>query len=147
MRSAKENDIKYNSFITNEYGIHLSNADSNNISCNYIYNNSYGIYLKAGSTGNNISYNNIIANTPWQFYNDQDDDVTATNNWWGTTDNDAINASVYDWTYASSKGNVTYRPKLDGESPCAEIPEPLTLVMVTLGLFEVIGAVYRKREQ
>ena len=152
IRNAKENNVRYNSFITNEYGIHLSNADSNNISCNYIFNNSYGIYLKAGSTDNTIECNNIIANGEynqtsggyeWQFYNDQEEDISATNNWWDTTDDNETNASIYDWQDNPEKGNVTYLPKLGGPSSCAEIPEPVTLVMVALGLLSVIGLLYR----
>ncbi|MCW7076006.1 MAG: right-handed parallel beta-helix repeat-containing protein [Candidatus Syntrophoarchaeum sp.] len=153
--STDENEIIQNTLASNEAGVYINNADYNNISCNYIFNNSYGIYLKAGSTDNTIKHNNIIANGElqddgsyhWQFYNDQEEDVSATNNWWGTTDDDQINASIYDWHDNSEKGNVTYLPKLGGPSSCAEIPEPLTLVMVTLGILGVIGAVYRKRER
>ncbi|CAD7774246.1 Periplasmic copper-binding protein (NosD) [Candidatus Methanoperedenaceae archaeon GB37] len=150
--NAKKNDIKHNSFITNEYGIHLSNGDYNNISCNYIFNNRCGIYFKSRSTENIIECNNIIANGEynetsggyeWQFYNDQEEDVSATNNWWGTADNDEINASIYDWEDNPEKGDVTYLPKLGGPSSCAEIPEPVTLVMVTIGLLSLIGILYR----
>ncbi|MHC1571333.1 MAG: right-handed parallel beta-helix repeat-containing protein [Methanosarcinales archaeon] len=151
--NAKKNDIKHNSFITNEYGIHLSNGDYNNISCNYIFNNSYGIYFKSRSTENIIKCNIIIANGEynstsggyeWQFYNDQDEDVSATNNWWGTADDDEIDASIYDWQDNPEKGNVTYLPKSeDGPLPCAPIPEPATLVMVALGLLSLIGLLYR----
>ncbi|OFV68400.1 MAG: cell surface protein [Candidatus Syntrophoarchaeum caldarius] len=150
--STDENEIIQNTLASNEAGVYINNADSNNISCNYIFNNNYGIYLKAGSTDNTIKHNNIIANGKlqddgsyhWQLYNNQKKDVSATNNWWGTTDNNEIDAGIYD--DEEGKGKVTYLPKLEIPSTCA-VTEPLTLVMVTLGILGVIGAVYRKREQ
>lgn len=153
--SAKYNNITHNTITQNNRGIYSRSADENNISCNYIaFNTECGIRLTSHSIGNTIECNNIIANGVlqadgsyhWQFYNDQEEDVSATNNWWGTADDNEINASIYDWQDNSDKGNVTYLPKLGGPSSCAEIPEPATLVMVAFGLIGVIGVVYRSRK-
>jgi len=152
---ADYNNITGNTVLSNtESGVYLTqSAKNNNISCNYIFNNRCGIYFKSRSTENIIECNNIIANGEynptsggyeWQFYNDQEEDVSATNNWWGTADNDEINASIYDWQDNPEKGNVTYLPKSeDGPLPCAPIPEPATLVMVALGLLSLIGLLFR----
>jgi parallel beta-helix repeat protein len=135
----------------NCYGIDLRYYSSDNeITCNWVHNNRKGFYLTGGSMGNNISYNNIIANGDynesshgyeWQFYNRQSADVDATNNWWGTKNNDTINASIYDWHDDAAKGNVTYLPKLDGPAPCAPIPDLPTIVLLTVGLLMLVGCV------
>ena len=158
LESSFNNNISCNTILNNiNDGFYLYDADDNNITCNWVaFNEKHGFHLISwgweNSTGNNISYNNIIANGAynttsggyeWQFYNDQEEDVSATNNWWGTTDDNKIDASIYDWEDNPEKGNVTYLPKLGGPSSCAEIPEPVTLVMVALGLLSLIGLLYR----
>ncbi|MHC1565745.1 MAG: right-handed parallel beta-helix repeat-containing protein [Candidatus Syntropharchaeales archaeon] len=151
--STSKNNITHNTITLNRRGIYSSAADENNISCNYIaFNTKCGIRLTSSSVDNTIKHNNIIANGElqddgsyhWQFYNNQKKDVSATNNWWGTTDDNKIDAAIYD--DEEGKGKVIYTPKLEIPSTCA-VPEPITLVMVTLGILGVIGAVYRKRER
>ena len=143
------------------YGIHLDDADNNLIICNWVHNNTdAGFFLTGGSTGNTIGDtdkgNNIITNGvrndtsggwEWNFNNSQTQDVTATNNYWGTTDTDDINASIYDWQDDTSKGNVIYLPIATGEVPCAPIPELATVVLLATGLLALVGYVgYRKRK-
>ncbi|CAD7779713.1 MAG: Periplasmic copper-binding protein (NosD) [Candidatus Methanoperedenaceae archaeon GB50] len=157
LKCSYNNEISCNTILNNiNDGFYLYDADDNNITCNWVaFNEKHGFHLISrgweNSTGNNISYNNIIANGEynsasggyeWQFYNDQEEDVSAINNWWGTTDDNEIDASIYD--DEEGKGKVTYTPKSDdGPLPCAPIPEPATLVMVALGLLSVIGLLYR----
>jgi parallel beta-helix repeat protein len=114
-----------------EAGIYLRYSSCDNeITCNLVCNNEErGFYLCWGSnTGNNISHNNIVENGnhnetsggwEWQFYNDQPDDVDASDNWWGTGDEASIAAGIYDWNCDSGMGNVTCLPCLDAPSPCA----------------------------
>jgi len=130
-------------------GIHLYSSSSNNITCNWVHGNDWsGFYLTGGSTDNNISYNNIIiaGGYEYQFKNYQSDDVNATNNWWGTTDNDIINASIFDWQDDPNKGIVTYLPKLGSPSPCAPIPELPTATLFVVGLLALVGYVRIRRK-
>ena len=104
----------------NQNGIALERSSGNNITCNLVRNNRRGLYTYHGSTENTISHNNIIENGDynetsggweWQLYNDQPDDVDASDNWWGTGDKASIAAGI--------KGNVTCLPCLDAPAPCA----------------------------
>ncbi|MCD6456838.1 MAG: right-handed parallel beta-helix repeat-containing protein, partial [Methanophagales archaeon] len=112
----------------NRYGIYLYNADNNNITCNWVaHNDQRGFYLYSGSTGNNISYNNIMSNGElqldgsyhWNFYNKQSDAVVAEHNYWGTTSSAVIVAGIKEDT-----GSVDYEPFLTAPAPCAPGPEP-----------------------
>jgi hypothetical protein len=80
----------------------------------------------------------------YQFYNDQANAVDAKNNYWGTNDDNTIDASIYD--NEEGKGTVTFLPKRDGESPCAPIPELATIIAILPGLVVLAGYVWiRKR--
>jgi hypothetical protein len=134
----------------------LEDSSNNNIVCNWVQNNiDIGFYLSDGSTNNNISHNNIIANGVsqgegsyhYQIYNSQIDDVDATDNWWGTNDNDIINKSIYDGYDNPSKGNVTFLPKLDRPDPCSPIPELSTIALFMIGLLTLVGYVRIGREK
>ena len=150
--SLTENTANSNS----RHGIWLYSSSNNNVSCNWVQNNSVnGFRLYDGSTGNTIENNNIIANGAYnaltggyeyQFYNDQQDDVEAKDNYWGAgMTNDTIDASIYDWQDDPSKGNVTFY-KRDGPSPCAPIPELPTIVLFCVGLLALVGYVgYNRR--
>ena len=156
MESSSNNALTNNTVSGNSRGIHLYNADGNTIVCNWVHNNTYiGFHLVSGSTDNNISYNNIIANGgynatsggyEYQFKNYQFDVVNATNNWWGTTDNDIINASIFDWQDDPNNGIVTYLPKLGSPSPCAPIPELPTATLFVVGLLALVGYVRIRRK-
>jgi len=139
-------NISGNSISGNGQGIRLRNADDNNITCNWVHANRRGFHLYTESTGNNISCNNIVANTDYSFYNNQTADVTATNNWWGADDNDAINASIYDWQDDQNKGNVTYLPKRSDPAPCAPVPELPTIALLAVGLLALVGYVRNGRK-
>ena len=101
-----------------------------------------------GSTGNNISYNNIMSNGVaasgswhYNFYNDQVNDVTATNNYWGTTSSAVIAESIY-----TTGGTVTYDPFLNDPDPCAPIPEAATIVLFSVGLVVLAGYLRIRRK-
>ena len=137
------------------YGIYLSNADNNNITCNWVHHNDgRGFYLTTGSTGNNISYNNIITNgdcsgvgCEWDFYNGQTNNVNATNNYWGTSDEAQINASIYDYyDDPVNCGIVNFSGFLSNPSQCAPIPEAATIILFSLGLLVLAGYLRIKRK-
>lgn len=119
------NEITGNTVMNNgKYGIYLWDADDNEITCNFVANNAEaGFYLRGGSTGNNISYNNIIANGnykeancgwEWNFHNDQYNDVTAENNYWGTDSAKIIAAGIKEDT-----GTVDFKPFESSPILCA----------------------------
>jgi len=155
--TARNNTLRANIVAKNKDGIYLNNAGSNNISCNWLYyNNRTGFNLTGGSTGNNISHNNIVENgahngssggREWQFYINQTDPVTATHNWWGTNENATINDSIYDWYRDNTKGNVTVFPRLYQPDPCAPIPEISTVILVGVGLVVLAGYLRIRRRR
>ena len=131
-----------------ENGIRLYDSDENEITCNWVaFNGQNGFLLTGESTGNNISRNNIFTNENYNFRNDQNADVVATNNYWGTNDDDTINASIYDWQDNPSKGNVTFLPKLTEPDPCAPVPDVAALVLFASGLVLISMFVYGRRKK
>ena len=115
-------------------------------------NNQRGFYLYNGSTGNTIGNNNIMSNGVasggswhYNFYNDQGDDVTATNNYWGTDNTTIIEESIYDKSDEGSKGTVTFLPIRSGPAPCAPIPELPTIILLSIGLLVLARYVWIKR--
>ena len=146
-------NISDNSVSNSSYGIYLNNADDNNVSCNWVHNNNQrGFYLYDGSTGNTIGNNNIMSNGVasggswhYNFYNDQSDNVTATNNYWGTDNTAVIEESIYDKSDEGSKGTVTYDPFKNSAAPCAPIPEAATIILLSIGLVVLAGYVWRRR--
>jgi parallel beta-helix repeat protein len=153
LSSGMDNCTIFNNSASNNYaGIYLNNADNNNISCNWVHhNNEKGFYLTSGSTGNIIGNNNIMsngasANDSWHynFYNDQENAVTATANYWGTDNETLIAESIYDWNEDSSKGNVTFGQR-SGPAPCAPIPELATVALFSVGLLVLAGYVVLRR--
>jgi parallel beta-helix repeat protein len=130
--SSSNNTVRENIASKNrDAGIYLrwSSTAKNNITCNLVCNNEKrGFHILDGGMGNKISHNNIVENGDynetsggweWQFENDQPDNVDASDNWWGTSDEASIAAGIYDWNCDSGMGNVTYLPCLDAPAPCA----------------------------
>ena len=155
LTSSSSNTVTNNTAnLNDDYGIFLYNADDNKITCNRVaHNDRQGFHLRVGSTGNNISYNNIMHNGAlqadgsyhWNFYNDQNDPVDAKHNYWVAADNATIDASIYDDEDGGNKGEVTFYPFLEGASPCAPIPELPTIILFSVGLIVLAGYVLRKR--
>jgi parallel beta-helix repeat protein len=136
----------------NNYGIYLASSSNNIISCNWVHNNTQqGFYLAGGSTGNDISYNNIIANGDynttsggweWNFHNEQADAVVAEHNYWGTDNSAVIAASIKE-----DPGTVDYDPFETGPVPCAPIPELPTIILFSTGLLALAGYVVLRRKE
>ena len=117
-------------------------------------NDGGGIYVKGGTVSlvhNNIignpqgsgiwlcvqpqelSYNNIYDNSPYDLRVDVAARIIATNNWWGTTDTAEINQKIYDYLDDSSLGLVTYTPFLTSPNLDAP-PTPPSGLMVYPGV-------------
>ena len=131
--SANQNRIWHNTILDNALnGIRLENSGGNSVQCNWLQNNSCGIYLYGIKT-TEISFNSIVANGvynvttggyEWQLYNDQDADVLAEVNYWGTDDASVIEASIKDDDEDPSLGAVDFVPALALPAPCAPGPTP-----------------------
>lgn len=119
--------IEKNLIIDNQCGILIrTKNDDSKIQDNTIANNKVGILYPTSSqtiTGNNIQGNSQ--------YNMQagSASVTATNNWWGTTNSSAIGNSFYDNKNDFNLGTITFSPFLttpNSEAPAIPIPTPTT---------------------
>ncbi len=98
------------------------------ITGNTVAGNVKGIYVGPNvSPEVKVNQNNIYANG----YNiEAASDVDAINNWWGTTDQQAINQSIYDYKNDSNLGNVSFIPFLTAPNPQAPAA-PMSIPTVT----------------
>jgi hypothetical protein len=96
-------------------GIGILAADT--VTNNLIANNGYGIQ-EAKDTAS-IHYNNILDNNKGSISISGSHDIDATNNWWGTTDAQAINQSIRDFKNDFNVGTVNFTPFLTGPSSSA----------------------------
>jgi hypothetical protein len=127
--------IKANQIINNQYAIY---GGVTSIEENLIMNNTYGIYgtavsIKANtivnnsvgirSVASNIFNNNIYNNTNYNIYlpSGATNNVNATNNWWGTTNTQTINQTIYDFKNDFNLGKVNFVPFLTEPNPQAPI--------------------------
>lgn len=108
--------IERNLVINNNYGIGVYVEGWATIQNNTISNNYVG--LKYGSTVAfpTISYNNFEDNS-YNFYSDVSKDVDVINNWWGTTDTQAIKQSIFDFEDDFNLGTVNFTPFLTAPNP------------------------------
>ena len=115
-------DVSHNVFI-------LGNIISNNTGCgissnrldmhirnNVIKGNDHGIYVEdrhgAQDQKYPIDYNYIYENALYDFCNLRKDDFNATYNWWGTSNETAIQEHIYDYYDDHDLGEVFYKPYL-----------------------------------
>ena len=101
----------------NYYGIVAAYGGGGLIQNNTITDNWDGIYYPVTSAL--ITYNNIFGNTQNNIALSTPVNVNATYNWWGTTDTQAINQTIYDFKNNPSLGNVTFVPFLTDLNPSA----------------------------
>ena len=139
--------IEQNIIINNGRGIVDKSAKK--IQNNTIANNTVGVYTYAPSQ---IIFNNIQDNSQYNIQKDQFSryyDVNATFNWWGTTDAQAINQSIYDKKNDFNLGTVSFVPFLTEPNPQAmpnedpEIPEfssfaTLLVILVSMATVMVV---------
>ena len=112
------------------YGILLDSSSGNGVTCNSVQNNGeVGVQLESGSTENNITWNNIVANGElqtdgsyhYQLKNSQSDAVDATNNFWGSgMNNRTIDAGIHD--DEEGHGKVRFYPFETDPVSCAPTP-------------------------
>lgn len=96
-------------FVRNWFGNNIPNVRNNTIS-----HNSVGIKYQYGTQESwlppytNITYNNIQDNTEFNFYlGSSEIYANVTYNWWGTTDQQAINLTIRDYKYALGAAKVS----------------------------------------
>ncbi len=116
-------------------GVEISSYSnySSDISNSLIINDSVSLYV----TGNNGSYdfqnNNFIRNTSYTLNNQSNRSITATNNYWGTTNSTEIENLIYHENDDLDLGAVTYDPYLTSLNTNAPISPPTNLVKQTSG--------------
>ncbi|MHA1989169.1 MAG: PKD domain-containing protein, partial [Promethearchaeota archaeon] len=119
-------NISNNTIFFNGKGIDFVGAPNKvNISNNTIRNNKYGILFPTGysyfpSPPNyyQMNYNNIFNNSKYNVKNGVPKnwgDLNFKNNWWGTTNTNLINQSIYDFYDDFNLGKVIYNPFLTKE--------------------------------
>jgi hypothetical protein len=105
--------IENNSIINNSIGIQLYQRDFfptiPKIENNIITNNAIGINVNVASN-ESVTNNNIYNNTNYNIANNGAANFNATYNWWGTTDTQAINQTIYDSKYNFKVGTVSFVP-------------------------------------
>jgi parallel beta-helix repeat protein len=108
--------IERNLVKNNNYGISVYVEGWATIQNNTISNDDVG--LKYGSTVAfpTISYNNFEGNS-YNFYLDVSKDIDIINNWWGTTDTQAISQSIFDFEDDFNLGTVNFTPFLTEPNP------------------------------
>jgi hypothetical protein len=101
---------------------------------NTISKNSVGLTLGYedqtghGSPLQKILNNNFQDNSNYNFYlSDSSSNINATYNWWGTTDTQAINQTIYDFKNDFNLGTVDFVPFLTEPSPAAPIVPTFTI--------------------
>ncbi|MFZ7137668.1 MAG: right-handed parallel beta-helix repeat-containing protein [archaeon] len=117
---------------------------------NTIANNDIGIYVKSSLT--TIRYNNIENNNSSIRLDETPNNIDSTNNWWGTTNIETINLTIYDYKYDFNLGKVNFTPILTDPNPNAEpeyalpIPEFSSWTILPLMLGIILGIVLVKKK-
>jgi hypothetical protein len=114
--------VKNNLIINNTYGIKALQRN-NWIYNNTITNNTIGVFSDAASQY--LSFNNLLNNTEYNMKVAASTyAVNATYNWWGTTDTQTINQTIFDFKNDFNLCEVNFVPFLTELNPEApEMPE------------------------
>lgn len=125
------NKIIGNSISKKDRGIYIGGGTDNSVSNNLIKNNkNEGIMMSGGTIINNtivgngnygirvngatkINNNEIYGNIKGELINDSSSEIDATNNWWGTTNEQLIITKIVDYFQDASKGIVKFQPYLN----------------------------------
>jgi hypothetical protein len=111
--------IVSNIIASNNVGVRVDAGVFSSILNNTIAFNNIGIRL--GSSSQNISYNNFQDTSGYNIYLGPGvtSNVDVANNWWGTTDTQAINQSIWDFKNDFNLGKVNFVPFLTAPNPAA----------------------------
>jgi parallel beta-helix repeat protein len=118
--------IEENLITKNGDGLDIYEAGDGYLQNNTIVNNDVGINLK-GDASMVIWYNNIEQNNQYNFYSEAKHSLVVLNNWWGTTNTQAINQSIYDFKNDFNLGSVYFVPFLNvsnSHAPTIPISNP-----------------------
>jgi parallel beta-helix repeat protein len=100
------------------------------ISDNTIRNNQKGIVVSNAPTLT-VNNNNLENNGKYSFYLYTGNNVNAVSNWWGTTDTQIIENSIWDSTFEPYDGTVSINPILTAPNPEAH-PNSLTFPSINM---------------
>lgn len=103
--------------ITNNSREGLYLGSTSIVTGNTISNNDKGISISNAGT-KTITNNNILNNGQWNIYA-YCGNIVATNNWWGTTDIQAINNTIYDNKFDPNLAAISINPILTAPNPAA----------------------------
>ena len=121
-------------------GIVIGSGETSSYVCyvtnNTISSNSFGISV-CGSPITSLTYNNIYGNQ-YNMYLTYDVNVNAVYNWWGATDTQAINQTIYDYKNNYNLGTVSFVPLLSAVNP--EAPTiPIFNITASAGVYGAIA--------
>ncbi len=106
------NNINNNIINNNNFGLFVKNFNSGFINGNSITNNLNGIVLELESRGNDITNNDLVRNSQSALKNNQNIDIDALSNWWGSKYKLGITHRIVDFFDAGNLGRVSYTPFL-----------------------------------
>jgi hypothetical protein len=124
-----------NLVLSNSIGIKISLSDIHGgtttvptVQKNTVSANNVGISLieDGYSATPPIQFNNLQNNSQYNFYLAASNNADVTNNWWGTTDQQAINQSIYDFKNDFNLGTVNFVPFLTAPDLQAPTYIPIT---------------------
>jgi hypothetical protein len=136
--------IEGNLLINNRYGLEV--CSDTTIRNNTFTSNAEAIRIINNPSSVTINYNNFENSTQNSIYlMNTSNTIDATNNWWGTTDPQAINLTIHDYKYEFGLGKVNFVPFLTEPNPKAtpseisEFPSWLLLPLFLVATFAVVA--------
>ena len=107
--SSAKVDIENNYIVNNNIGIIAGGTVENNA----LVNNGIGIQILSSPLSANITNNNILGSTQYNAAILCNTNIDLSNNWWGTTDTQAINQTIRDFKNDFNLGVVSFIPILN----------------------------------
>jgi hypothetical protein len=143
--------IERNSMTGNNVSITLCSTAQATIKNNTFTNNAETIRIQDNPSSVTINYNNfeeclqnsikLVGTTG---------SIDATNNWWGTTDIQAINLTIHDYKYEFGLGKVNFTPFLSEPNPETapnpEIPEFPSWTLLPMFLAATIAVIVARKK-